>query len=153
MFRYAFPYCQEIFTLSLCLKCSIVKTRTHLCMPKKTILIVDDDELLCDVLAEFFESQYTVFCACNGQDAQRIYQEQRGGIDLVLTDWNMPKLNGIELTKWLVNTAPALPVLLMTGNAKTGELDVFQNNNQVYVMNKPFEFDELAKAVAGYIGT
>ncbi len=121
-------------------------------MHKKTILIVDDDRLLCDVLAEFFELQYTVFCACNGQDAQRVYQEQHGCIDLVLTDWNMPKLNGIELTKWLINTAPALPVLLMTGNAKTDELDVFQNNDRVYIMNKPFDFDELTKAVANCIG-
>ena len=62
---------------------------------QRTVLVVDDDRLLCNLLTELLtEAGYTVQCADDGEACGQI---QRSSPDVVLSDIKMPRLGGIDL--------------------------------------------------------
>lgn len=62
------------------------------------ILIVDDDELSLDMLSHSLEREgYEVLRTNNGREALQILRE--GGCRLVISDWDMPEMSGIELCR------------------------------------------------------
>ncbi len=64
---------------------------------KRSILIVDDDELLSGLLQDYLEADgHEVSCCHNGPDAIRLSKERH--FDIILTDYHMPGLNGAEVT-------------------------------------------------------
>jgi DNA-binding response OmpR family regulator len=88
------------------------------------ILIVDDDAPQARVLARAASVRrpdYTVITAGNGIEAIRILAEEN--VDLVLTDLQMPEMNGFELLAWIISHRPLVPVFIMTayGNPETVE--------------------------------
>ncbi len=87
----------------------------------KTILVVDDEAIIRDLCSRALKG-YRVLEAANGEEALKIFGQ--GGIDVILTDVMMPKMNGIELLKRLKELEPTLVVIVMTGFA---EKDVILN--------------------------
>jgi two-component system chemotaxis response regulator CheY len=89
----------------------------------KRILIVDDEEEVRALLKCIFETQkpdYQVVTAPDGFTAMgRLIQQ---GFDLVLTDWRMGDMDGLELAEAIRDISPDTRILLMTGSA-TPELD------------------------------
>ncbi len=81
----------------------------------KSILIVDDEAIIRDLCARALKD-YHVLEAQNGEEALKFFE--RGGIDVILTDIMMPKLNGIELLKRVKELDPTLVVIVMTGYAE-----------------------------------
>jgi len=82
----------------------------------ETILMVEDDDGVRDMLADFLSSLgYTVLEAENGEDALQICSKYHGSIDLLLSDVVMPRMSGPELVKKLENSYPDLVVLYMSG--------------------------------------
>ncbi len=88
-------------------------------MSQKRILIVDDDANLLEVLQlRFAKTNFEVTVASDGRSALDILRECEP-LDLVLTDFMMPELNGIELTR-AIKANPKLfdtPVVVMSNNA------------------------------------
>jgi PAS domain S-box-containing protein len=82
---------------------------------KSTILYVEDEDILREeisgLLQDFFEKVYT---ASNGEEAFEIYEKNTSSIDIVLTDINMPKMNGIQLLSKIREKDFNLPVLICT---------------------------------------
>ncbi|MBA4311758.1 MAG: hypothetical protein C0417_03915 [Chlorobiaceae bacterium] len=67
-------------------------------MGNETILIVEDEEMLALLLSSIISDQgYKVLVAKDGQEGVRIYQNNLGEIDLVLSDMGLPKLGGYEM--------------------------------------------------------
>lgn len=90
--------------------------------PKKTILCVDDNEPSLSIRKLMLETRgYRVLCATNGADALELFQQ--GGIDLVLSDVLMPKMDGTELVAQIKAMSPATPVILFSGKIKVYEKD------------------------------
>ncbi|ANA41439.1 MULTISPECIES: sensor histidine kinase [Geobacter] len=87
----------------------------------KSILVVDDESVIRDLCAKALKG-YRVLQAGDGEEALRLFE--RGGIDVILTDVMMPKLNGIELLRRLKEMEPTLVVIVMTGYA---EKDIILN--------------------------
>jgi len=81
---------------------------------KKTILIVDDESVIRDLCRRVLHD-YNIVEAGDGVEALGIFL--RGGIDVVLTDVMMPRLDGIELLKKLKEREPTVVVIIMTGYA------------------------------------
>lgn len=81
---------------------------------KKTILIVDDEGVIRDLCKRVL-NDYHIVEAGDGQEAYEIFL--RGGIDVILTDVMMPRLDGIELLKKLKEREPTMVVIIMTGFA------------------------------------
>ena len=102
------------------------------------LLIVDDDIKFRDQLVNLCEfEQIDAHVADNGLSAQR--QLELETFDAVVTDLNMPGMNGLELLRWIQNDGPAVPVLMMSGYGEINDaVDAMKLGAQDYVV-KPFE--------------
>jgi CheY-like chemotaxis protein len=88
--------------------------------PKKIILCVDDNEQELSVLKFMLSTNgYRVVSANNAHDAIGIFSEMP--IDLVLTDFSMPQMNGDQLVKRLKQIASHVPMILLGDPNKMGD--------------------------------
>ena len=82
-----------------------------------TILLVEDEELLRAGVQEMLEMQgYQVITAANGQLALECLSA--GAIDLIITDFVMPKMNGIDFVQQLRTGYPDVPVIVVSGSTR-----------------------------------
>ena len=114
------------------------------------LLIVDDEPGMCDILADSFTlAGYDVTTAADGIQAWNLIE--RGKFDLIITDINMPLLDGLALIDKLreqENQTPA--VILSARNAKLDISTAFRLGVDDYV-SKPFGLEELALRVAAIL--
>jgi PAS domain S-box-containing protein len=113
--------------------------------PAARILVVDDDSYVRDFVASCLDSfGYDVVAAPDALAALDVIASG-APVDLLLVDFAMPEINGIELVRRAKQQRPWLNVLFMTGYAHTAALD--QEMAGIAVMRKPFKLNELAAAV------
>jgi DNA-binding NtrC family response regulator len=80
----------------------------------KTILFVDDHEVLARLSCEILEMQgYRAVSAFNAEDALRKFEEDK--FDLMVTDFRMEGMNGLELARKIHDKDPGVPVIIVTG--------------------------------------
>jgi two-component system, OmpR family, response regulator CpxR len=88
--------------------------------PKKTILCVDDNEQALSVRKFMLETRgYRVLASLVPEEA--IEALRQGGIDLVLSDLTMPRMDGNELARRMKEMAPDVPILLVSNSVKAYE--------------------------------
>lgn len=108
--------------------------------PKLRVLLVDDDELSRELLSLLLTDQgYSVLAAESGDEALRLLP---GGIDVVLTDIQMPGLSGDELARRLRAIAPQITLLAMSGSHPPPE----QLRSYDSFLMKPFTLEQFALA-------
>jgi DNA-binding NtrC family response regulator len=114
----------------------------------KTILVVDDDSTTLQCVSEMLaDSEYNVLTANSGGEALRQSRAYKGEISLLLSDFQMPGMSGIELATKMTIERPQLKVLLMSGFAE-GMLVL---NEGWHFLAKPFIVSQLRALVAGLI--
>ncbi len=115
----------------------------------KTILLVDDDDLLAEMLLKSLRHYgYAVIRARNGTEALELYQPQK--VDLVLTDLIMPDMEGVELIVALRKLNPGVKAIAMSGggrNQPEAYLKIAKHVGAVKTLAKPFDLDELQVAL------
>ncbi|KQN37607.1 hypothetical protein ASG37_11290 [Sphingomonas sp. Leaf407] len=113
--------------------------------PRRVLLVEDDAEVRHVVTAQLEAMGHHV-TAC--ATADRALAALRPGYccDLLITDYAMPLLSGVELAQRVHACCPGLPVLLITGFAEIGERQV-----DLPVLTKPFSSDQLHAAIAGVL--
>jgi PAS domain S-box-containing protein len=80
------------------------------------ILFVDDEELIVELnLRRLSGLGYQVFTSTNSTDALKLFEAGPDGFDLVITDYTMPTMTGIELARALLAIKPGISVILMSG--------------------------------------
>ena len=88
--------------------------------PKKVILCVDDNEQELSVLKFMLSTNgYRVISATNGHDAIGIFSDT--AVDLVLSDYGMPQMNGDQLLNRLKQIASHIPMILLGDPQKMGD--------------------------------
>ena len=115
-------------------------------MATPSILVVDDELLIRDLLYDFFSGQgWDISVAENGSKALKILDDKR--VDLVLTDIKMPEMDGMALASEVMSAHPGIPVMLMTGypSVETA-VDALRARIADYVI-KPFNINQLLKLV------
>jgi len=119
-------------------------------MSKRRILIVDDSFDMLEVLQRQLTSMgYITFQASNVADAKDILKNSE--IELLITDLQMPKINGMELVKYAAKHFPDIPALVITGfPSVTGAVEAFKSGALDYV-TKPFTTSELKEAVEKHL--
>jgi two-component system cell cycle sensor histidine kinase/response regulator CckA len=114
----------------------------------ETILLVEDDEMVRNLVRETLEREgYKVIGASDPLEAQRIAESHRGKIQLLITDVVMPRLNGKELAKALVERRPELKVLYMSGYTDSAIVNSGILQKEVAFLQKPFTPAALASKV------
>jgi len=89
---------------------------------RRTVLIVDDEHLIADTLAEILNDSSN-FVAVALYDGASALEWVRGtSIDILITDVVMPELNGIELAKSIKSICPKTRIVLLSGQAQTRDL-------------------------------
>ncbi|MBL8623306.1 MAG: response regulator [Myxococcales bacterium] len=110
----------------------------------ETVLIAEDEEgvrnLVMAILAHY---GYLVLSARDGEEALRLADAHPGPIHLLLTDYAMPRMNGISLATTLRARRPALKVLMISGFAPEGRV----MRDTWHVLDKPFTPEELGRRV------
>lgn len=119
----------------------------------KTILIVDDARSMRGLLAMTLQGAgYDVVDACDGQDALAKIGSQK--VHMVITDLNMPNMNGIELIKSL-KADPAykfLPMVMLTTESEDSKKKEGQMAGAKAWIVKPFKPETVLKVVQKIIG-
>ncbi len=113
----------------------------------KTILLVDDDLRILEALEEILGTfGYKVISKRDSESALSLLREGTG-IDLVITDYRMPGMNGVEFIMVLRQILPSVPIIILTGYCsvevylKSLSLGVFE------YLNKPVEVKVLNQIV------
>lgn len=80
----------------------------------RAILFVDDHEVLARLSCEILEMQgYRAVSAYNGEEALRKFETE--DFDILVTDYRMDGMNGVELARKIHETRPDVPVIIVTG--------------------------------------
>lgn len=112
-------------------------------MEKKKILIIDD-ELSCRVMMiRILKSDnYQIDTAENGRDA--IDRIEKKSYDLIVTDYSMPEMDGLELMRTIKPSYPDIPFLFVTGTESV--CDLLREEGEAFLL-KPFRVFELKKKI------
>src|SRR3990172_4885639 len=98
------------------------------------ILIVDDDPDMRKLLKDFFEfSGYEVYCLKSAGEA--LLKIEAECVDIVITDYSMPDMDGLELTRIIRQTMPSLPIIGISANCHERKFIAAGANHFV---SKPF---------------
>ncbi len=118
------------------------------------ILVVEDDEALREALVDTLEmGGYNVIEADNGRAAlDQLAQDESAQIDIVISDVQMPKMDGHQLLKQIKRHYD-LPVLLMTAYGTISKAIEAMKDGAVDYLVKPFEAEVLVSVVSRYIGS
>ncbi|WP_121628350.1 response regulator [Poseidonibacter antarcticus] len=112
-----------------------------------SILIVDDNntdlEVISKSLGRYFKKVHT---ASNGADAFNIYEENKN-IDIIISDINMPKINGIELLKLIRRSDMQIPFLIVSANLDQEILIQAINLNVSSFLPKPINLQSLIRKI------
>lgn len=80
----------------------------------KAVLFVDDHEVLARLSCEILEMQgYRAVCAYNATEALEKFEKEK--FDILVTDFRMDGMNGLELARRIHATSPQTPVIIVTG--------------------------------------
>ncbi|MGD8777197.1 MAG: response regulator [Syntrophobacterales bacterium] len=110
------------------------------------ILIVDDTPAVTDILSQLCSFLgHEVICAKNGVEGLELLQAETR-IDMVFTDYIMPKMDGLEMAEKIKAKYPDLPVVLITGSVVVTDLDVELTGFDA-VVQKPFELNAIAESI------
>jgi two-component system alkaline phosphatase synthesis response regulator PhoP len=117
-------------------------------MPKKKILVIDDEKNLCTLLKSNLENtgEYEVTTAYSGEEGLEKARETE--YDLVITDFKMPGLNGRQVLNALKDMKPNSPVVLCSvyhdDPSTVTALDIAKADG---IITKPFEHKQLYSTI------
>ena len=123
---------------------------------RKKILVVDDDQEMCEELTDILEGDgYQVTRAFDGLQGKKLIES--GEFEAVLLDLKMPRLNGLEVLKWAKEGGTKAKILVLTGSptkrdVEEGEklpLDIEGEEKRIVLaladefLNKPYRVEVL----------
>jgi CheY-like chemotaxis protein len=116
-------------------------------MRKKRILVVDDEQLSREDVAEVLADEgYEVAVAADGHEAITLLASFQP--DLVLTDLQMPGLNGLGVLGHVQRVSPTTPVIIFTAHVLIDAQREAQRLGVQDFLNKPLDFEEMLSRVA-----
>ena len=115
-------------------------------MPEETVLVVDDDAFIRDLLFEFLTKQgYKVLLAESGEKALEIFQP--GAVRVAVVDLKMPGMDGVETMKGIKARDVSVLIIIMTGYPSIeSAVGALRNGAYDYVI-KPFKLNELKTTI------
>ncbi len=109
---------------------------------RTVILVVDDEPMIVETFARCFRKDFVVKVALSGAEALEVLSCEY--VDLVVTDYTMPDMNGIELLEAVAAQWPNVQRLIMSGHTNLPELDDAQRMGiAAELIPKPWRRPEL----------
>ena len=115
------------------------------------LIIVDDEPVILDLLVSLFDGSYDVVACANGTAALRAMEA--GGVDLLLTDKNLPDINGLDLLDHAHRLQPDAEVIIITGFASLDTaLVALQRGAFDYIVKPPKSIFDVQRKVEQALG-
>ena len=117
-----------------------------------TVLVIDDDTMIRKLLESALTHKgFKVFCAANGLDGLDIAKAE--DIDVILLDWMMPEMDGIEVLGELKRDCKTMhiPVFMLTSKEDTKDIDLAISKGAVDYIVKPFNTFQVPDMVQKYL--
>lgn len=119
-------------------------------MLANTVLVVEDDPDLREAIADTLEmADIAVKQAGDGEEAMQLLRSESFG--LVISDVNMPRMDGYQLLRQIASRWPQLPVLIMTAYGSISNAVDAMRNGAVEYLEKPFQSEKLLDTVRKYL--
>lgn len=116
--------------------------------PREHILIIDDEKRIVQNGQEVLENLgYRVTGHTSSREALEMVRRQPGKFDLVITDFIMPQMNGIELAQELSRLRPDMPIILYTAISKAVSAEKAKRLGIKDYLLKPVTAGELGRAI------
>lgn len=114
----------------------------------KRILIVDDELMLTQVTSKILQGNgYQVTCSNHPVEALDCFRHEPMAFDLVLTDYSMPGMNGLELANEIKALRPDIPILMMSGYLGGSTKHQDFSSSILEVLEKPLTASELNRQI------
>ncbi|TAN44759.1 MAG: response regulator [Nitrospirae bacterium] len=120
-------------------------------MPKIKALVADDSMLMRDIIKESLLESFPeaeIYESGNGKDVQKILLKEV--VDIVLCDWEMPEMSGLDVLKWVRSTPNlnTLPFIMITGTTdKEHVVECIKSGVTDYIV-KPLTPDMLCNKIS-----
>lgn len=111
-----------------------------------TILVIDDNSCIRDLLARLLRRYGRVECAATVDEGLQIFSRCEPG--LVITDYEMPGRNGIDGIRAMKALAPGVHIVMLTGSATRELIDEAKREGACECLEKPFGLDALRELTA-----
>ena len=109
----------------------------------KTLLIVDDEDIILDMLCEFFDFKgFNVLSAENENDAKKIFAEHKDSIEVVILDMLLKHTTSDDLFFHLMKVKPSLKVVISSGLSKD-DCDPDVAEKTFSFVKKPYIMEDL----------
>jgi CheY-like chemotaxis protein len=110
------------------------------------ILVVDDEEVVAEVLGKLIEVDgHNVAVTHKAKQALEAFQKEK--FDIIFTDISMPEMDGIELTRKLLELDKDTRVVAITGHVGTQEIDDIMKAGAKIYMKKPFSKKDIEQTI------
>ncbi|HZQ96180.1 MAG TPA: response regulator [Candidatus Sulfotelmatobacter sp.] len=102
----------------------------------RVVLVAEDEVVVRNIVCVMLHKEgYEVLSAADGKEALELTREYNGTIDLLLSDVNMPRMDGVSLAEHMIKERPGIRVLLMSGQTSS---ELRGKNIRLPFMRKPF---------------
>lgn len=123
-------------------------------LEKARIMIVDDQAdmraMIKNMLTELGVTQ--IFEASDGKQALMFIDDALDLIDVIICDWNMPNMSGVEVLRQLRSVDTALPFLMVTGRSDMVSVTEAKVSGVTAYISKPFSLDQLENKLKVVLG-
>lgn len=117
---------------------------------KMTILIIEDEIGICNFLSDGLKEEgFSIIVKNSGKEG--LDYALNNNIDLLLVDWLLPEINGLDICKYLKEHNPKIPIIFLT--SKNTQNDVLEGlrAGAIDYIKKPFNFEELLQRVKNHL--
>lgn len=120
---------------------------------KITVLLVEDHKSARETLRLMLMQLGVgnVIIANDGLEALAIVDTKAETIDLIMCDWNMPKMTGIDFLRQIRGANQTIPFLMITGRGDTNSVDIARQSGVNGYILKPFSLAELEKKLTMFM--
>ena len=120
-------------------------------VPPVHVLIVEDDFEVARALAQMISHLgYSAYTCSHAEEALKFLEGHK--VDLMLVDYRMPELTGLDLISILKEEGRMLPVVMLTGYDETEARALADKRDQLIVLKKPIDLPVLATAMEKALG-
>jgi signal transduction histidine kinase/CheY-like chemotaxis protein len=115
----------------------------------QTVLVIEDEEAIRNVLQRSFTRMaIRPLVASGGREGIELFHRHRAEISLVITDYQMPEVDGLAVLREIRAVAPRLPVLVMSGRIDEAAQVQLRKIGASGFVDKPFGYEQIRRAVA-----
>ncbi|MCX5873604.1 MAG: PAS domain S-box protein [Deltaproteobacteria bacterium] len=121
---------------------------------RKTILVVEDEEMVRDLVVKRLELLgYDAITATDGEEGVSVFRDRSNEIDLVMLDFKMPKMDGVEAFGELIRIKPDVKVILSSGYTEDVVIQSFPGPRPASILHKPYDMEALKARLERLLGT